>query len=384
MKAKALTLLFFSLALLTAAGCGAFSPRRAVRDGQAALKDHNYEAAIRHFTRAARRFPNDAMLHYNLATAHFYLGSFIPAEAALAQVLALEPEHMDAVELQGQIALHRGEWDKARELFGRIPAADPATHARLLTALSNVERGRKNYDLARVRLLQALKADWKYAPTHYNLALLYRDHFNLVDEAIDELELFRRIATSDDPQLAKAAKSLDALRQVQKTRQSHPPAGRRDTERATTLIKEGDRASAARAWARAEKAYRDALAADPQSASAAFGLGSSLLGRGEKRLALDAFRQATALNPGHADAFYQGALAALDLRELSEAALLLHRAAAKWPDRYGFFALLISLRSAEGNTAGARAYGEYYLLIAPAGEQRARYEAWLKTLPINR
>jgi tetratricopeptide (TPR) repeat protein len=370
---------------LAAAGCGAFSPRRAVRDGEAALKDHNYEAAVRHFNRAARRLPNDATLHYNLATAHFLLGSFVPAEAALKQVLAIEPGNLNARELQGQIALYRGEWAKARAIFNELLAATPQARARFLTALSNVERGATRYDLARVRLLQAVKADWKYAPAHYNLALLYRDHFSLTDEAIDELELFRRMALSSDPRHAEVAKTLEALRRAQKNNSRiPPPAEHRDVDTAAARVKEGDRAGAIRSWSRAEKAYRDALAADPQCAAAASGLGQALLGQGEYRQALEAFRQATVLNPGYADAFYQGALAALELKDLPEAGRLLNQAAAKWPDRYGFFALLATLRSTEENPNGARAYGEYYLQTAPAGEQRKRYEVWLATLPADR
>jgi tetratricopeptide (TPR) repeat protein len=382
MKRICLTLgLLLSLA---AAGCGAFSPRRAVREGEAALKERNYELAVRHFNRAARRLPNDATLHYNLATAHFLLGSFVPAEAALKQVLSIEPGNVSARELQGQIALHRGEWAKARAVFNELLAATPQDRARFLTALSNVERGATRYDLARVRLLQAVKADWKYAPAHYNLALLYRDHFNLIDEAADELELYRRMALSSDPWQAEAAKALEALQRTRKNSQTLPPAERRDADTAAARVKEGDRAAAVRSWPRAEKAYRDALAADPQCAAATLGLGQALLGRGEHQQALDAFRQATVLNPGYADAFYQGALAALELKDLPEAGRLLNRAAAKWPNRYGFFALLATLRSAEDNPKGARAYGEYYLQLAPVGEQRKRYELWLNTLPADR
>ncbi len=385
MKQTRLTVVFASLVLAAVAGCGAFSVRHAVREGEAALKDQNFEAAIRHFNRAASRVPDDAALQYNLATAHFHLGSFVPAEEALERVLACDPANTDAVELQGHIALHRGQWVRARGCFNRVLEAVPGAAPRLLTALSNVERGDVNLDLARVRLLQAVKADWKYAPAHYNLAMLYSDHFGLVDEAIDELELYRRMANSHDPQLVKAVKTLDALARLRQSKQPPPAEGRRDATKAAAHVKEGDRAAAARSWPRAEKAYRDALAADPQSAAAAFGLGTALLaGRNGKAQALEAFIQAVTLNPGHADAYYQGALVALDLKKHREAARLLHRAAARWPERDGFFALLVTLRSAEGNLAGARAYGEYYLQIAPPGEQRNRYENWLEKLPAER
>lgn len=385
MKHTRFALFTGTLLLFTVFGCGAFSLKHAIRDGEAALKDQNYEAAIRYFNRAARRIPNDALLQYNLATAHFHLGSFVPAEVALKRVRELDPNDTDAVELQAHIARQRGQWDLARIGFNQVLCAAPAATPRILTALSNVERGAGNIDLARVRLLQAIKADWKYAPAHFNLAMLYNDHFDLVDEAIDELELFRRMANSGDPQLIKAVKTLDALYRLQKASQPPPSGSSRDSDKATALVKEGDRASAARSWSSAEKAYRAALAADPQNASAAFGLGNALLAsRNGRQRALDAFCQAVTLNPGYADAYYQGALVALDINDLAAAAHLLYRAAAKWPDRYGFFALLITLRSAESNTAGVRAYGEYYLQIAPPGDQRNRYEKWLQALPAVR
>ncbi|NLL83257.1 MAG: tetratricopeptide repeat protein [Lentisphaerae bacterium] len=368
--------------LLSTSGCGVFSLRHSLREGEAALKDHNYEAAIRHLSRAAARIPNDAALQYNLATAHFYLGSFIPAETALEKVLELTPGDTQAVELQGQIALQRGQWERARTCFNNVLKELPTDAPRLLSAIANVERGAMNPDLARVRLLQALKADWKYAPAHYNLAMLYNDHFDLIDEAIDELELFRRMANSNDPQLPRAVKTIDTLTKLRNARARATPAANRDTAASTTKTKDADRAAVSRQWTRAETLYRAALTDNPENANAAFGLGKTLLASRRKSEALTAFTLTTELNPNHADAYYQGAFTALELGKLPEAATLLHRAAARWPERDSFFALLISLRSAEKNLAGARAYGEYYLEVAPPGEQRRKYENWLKSLPL--
>ena len=362
-------------------GCGAFSLRHSLREGEAALKDRNYETAIRHLSRAAARIPNDEALQFNLAMAHYHLGSFFPAETALERVLELKPDDPDAIELQGYIALQRGEWARARERFGKVLSLAPAQTARILCALSNVERGDMNPDLARVRLLRALSADWKYAPAHYNLAMLYHDHFNLVDEAIDELELYRRMANSDDPQMERAMKTLESLSRLRLARQPKHDAGARDSEQAGKLVKEANRAAATRQWSQAEKTYRAALAADPLNAAAAYGLGTALNAQRRRSEAFEAYALATGINPDFADAYHQGAQLALELNKFADAATLLHRAAARWPKRDNFFALLTSLRSTEGNLAGARAYGEYYLLIAPPGEQRRKYEIWLKSLP---
>lgn len=378
MKHMPLAAFFFTLALLSATGCG--SSRKAVEQGQEALKQGNYPLAIKQFERAARRITDDPALYYNLATARFHQGELDAAQEALNVVLRLAPDNRDAIELAGTIALNRQDWPRAREFFGQAGQGLPPK-ARLLTALSTAERGAGHDDVARIRLLQALRIDRKYAPAYYDLACLYRDRYNLKEEALELFEMYLRLSTaSTDTHVDKARTCITRLKLVLE-RNPPAPAQREPVPAAVRLIQEGDRYRTAQQWIKAEKAYRDALLADPRSFAAAYGIANSCRARGDKPAALKAFLKAIEIGPGNMDPFYQATTLAYELRNYAEAGRLADKLLASWPSHAPSYALMASIRSAEGRPLDARAYGEYYVLIAPAGSQRERYAAWLNALP---
>jgi tetratricopeptide (TPR) repeat protein len=378
MKQFTLPAALFALAFLSAAGCG--SSRKAIQQGQEALKQGNYPLAIKQFERATRRITDDPALYYNLATARFHQGELDAAQEALATTLQLAPDNRDAIELSGEIALNRQEWGRASELFVRA-GQGLAPNARLLTALSTAERGAGRSDVARVRLLQALRADRRYAPAYYDLASLYRDHYNLKEDALELFEMYLRLTTgSTDAHVEKARTSITRLKLVLE-RTPPPPTARAPAPAVARLLQEGDRFRTAQQWVKAEKAYRDALLADPRCFTAAYGVANACRARSDKANALKAFLQAIELGPGNMDPFYQAATLAYELRNYAEAERLADKLLAGWPSHAPSYALMASIRSAEGRHLDARAYGEYYVAIAPAGALRDRYAAWLNTLP---
>jgi tetratricopeptide (TPR) repeat protein len=380
MKQMPFSALLLALALLSAAGCG--SSRKAVLQGQEALKQGNYKLAIKQFERATRRIADDPALYYNLATARFHQGELDAAQEAVDVALQLAPDNRNAVELAGEIALNRQNWPLARDLFTRAGQGLPAS-ARLLTALSTVERGAGRDDVARVRLLQAMRTDRKYAPAYYDLASLYRDRYNLKEDALELFEMYLRLTTgSTDVHIEKAKNSITRLKMVLE-RTPPPPAQRAPAPAVARLLQEGDRLRTAQQWPKAEKAYRDALVADPACFAAAYGIANACRARGDKTAALKAFLKAIEIAPGNMDPFYQATMLAFELRNYAEAGRLADKLLASWPSHAPSYALMASIRSAEGRPLDARAYGEYYVMVLPAGAQRDRYTAWLNTLPRN-
>lgn len=378
MKQMSHSVLLLTLALLSATGCG--SNRKAVQQGEEALAQGNYPLAIKQFERAARRITDDPTLYYNLATARFHQGELDAAQEALDATLRLAPDNRDATELAGEIALNRQDWPRARALFTQAGQGLPP-RARLLVALSVAERGAGRDDVARVRLLQALRTDRKYAPAYYDLASLYRDRYNLREDALELFEMYLRLATgSTDAHVEKARTSITRLKLVLQGNPP-PPAQRQPGPAVARLLQEGDRCRTAQQWAKAEKAYRDALTADPHCFAAAYGMANACRARGDKAAAFKAFLKAIEIGPGNMDPFYQATTLAYELRNYAEAGRLADKLLAGWPSHAPSFALMASIRSAEGRPLDARAYGEYYVSIAPAGPPRDRYVAWLNALP---
>jgi len=299
-------LLVLTLVGLLAGGCGSDSGQSAMRQGLAAFNEKNYPAAIAHLTRATKRLTDSAPLYYHLGLAHLYhltratkrltdsaplyyhlglahlyQGDMEPALAAFNAVLELVPDHSEATACLGQIAYLQNDQPKAQAYFEKAlaTASGDEAKARLLTSLALTEMARNRNDLARLYLLRAQWHNRLYAPALYNLASLYRDKFNLREEALDQFELYVRLAPKGDRHREKAENNIKRLRlNLARTQAEEAEGLRRDPAAAARLLQEGARLHAAKQYPKASKAFRDALAADPLTFSAAYGLAVRLTG----------------------------------------------------------------------------------------------------------
>lgn len=182
------------LGLAGASGClfhWAFSRQRAASLALCALalvlaagatwqrnRDWSSEASL--WQSAARRSPNKYRPHYNLGTV---LLTTEPARAAehLRRALQLEPGSFDAWHNLGE-ALARSEqtagaieaWRQGLRLF--------PDSIKLHLALGALHSRRREYQLARQHLLEAVRLDERSAAGFYQLALLFF-RFGMLDEA---------------------------------------------------------------------------------------------------------------------------------------------------------------------------------------------------------
>ena len=370
-------------ASMLAGGCGQWASRRAMERGLAALHQGDNATAAKQFERAARHVAvaDAPALYYNLGTAEYNLGRLDDARKAFETALELAPGDRDSMVYLGQIHLKRQEWSEAARLFEDAGAGRPPD-ARLLVFLAEAADGAGRRDAARLYLIRALRADRSYAPAVYDLACLYRDKYMLPVEALDGFEIFVRTADQQDARVEKAKASIARLKQV--LEHMPPPVApgvKRDLAAAQKLVAEGDRQRLARQSSKAEKAYHDALTADPGSHDATAGLGLVLKAKGDAAGALKMLLRAANLEPLRPTTMIEGAQLAMGLKDYPTAARLLDRAIARWPTQAPCYAWLAQVRHAEGHPAEARLYAAYYVLLAPAGAERDRYEAWLRTLP---
>ncbi|MEI7898710.1 MAG: tetratricopeptide repeat protein [bacterium] len=378
-------LLFLTLSGLLAGGCGSNSGLSDLQQGMAAFNGKNYAAAIPCFNRAAKRITDSADLYYTLGLSHLYQGELDPAQAAFNAALELTPGHSEALTCLGQIAYLQHDLSKAAACYGQALAvtSNNAGNARILTSLALSESDREHHDLARLYLLRAQKLDRLYAPALYNLASLYRDKFNLREEALDNFELYLRIVDKSDKHYEKAVNNVKRLRlNLERTQTEELDGMRRDPAAAAKLMQEGVRLQLAKQVPKAIKAYRDALAKDPLTFNAALGLATVYKSQGQRAEAMEAFKQALAINPSHQDSYFEAAELALQLKRYAEAAKILDRAIARSPFNPANAELMARIRYAETRLPEARAYGEFYLsLLRPGDKNRAAYEKWVKSLP---
>jgi tetratricopeptide (TPR) repeat protein len=375
-----------TLAVLLAGGCGSNSGLHDMQQGLTAFSEKNYEAAIPHFNRAAQRITDSADLYYTLGLSHLHLGELEPAQSAFNAALELDSKHGEALTCLGQIAYLQNDLPRAEVCYEQALAAasDDAARARILTALALVESapGRERHDMARLHLLRAQKLDRQYAPALYNLASLYRDKYNLREEALDNFEMYLSIADKGEKHYGKAVNNAKRLRDNLERTRAEEAAMRRDPAAAARLLQEGMRQQFAKQYAKAVKAYRDALAEDPFTFNAALGLATVYKAQGQRAEAMEAFKRAAEIKPSHQDSFFEAAELAFQLKRYAEAAKILDRAIARRPFSPANAELMVRIRSAELRLPEARAYGEFYLsLLKPGDKNRAAYEKWVKSLP---
>lgn len=371
---------------LLACGCGSDSGQSALRQGMAAFKDKNYPEAITCLNRATQRITDSADLYYHLGCAYLEKGELEPATAAFNAALDLQPQHGETLAGLGQIAYYKKDLPKAQAFFERALAASVSSDdakASILNGLALALAGQQRNDLARLHLLRAQQVSRMYAPSLYNLASLYRDVYNLREESLDQFELYLRVADKQDRYFEKGENNVNRLRlNVERTQAEELDALRRDPAAAARLLHEGINAQSTKQYPKAIKCYRDALAADPLTFNAALGLAVIYKRQGQRAEALEAFKRAAAINPGHQDSYLQAAELAVQLKRFDEAEKILDRAIARSPYNPASAELMARIRYDEARLPEARVYGEFYLsLLRGDNKNRAAYEKWVKSLP---
>lgn len=267
--------------------------------------------------------PADGLALLGQAFALQQAGRLADAEALYARVLALTPDDVTALVNAGAVALSRGDLGVAVKRFERVAQLAPnnaIVHNNL--GLAYINAGRDAEALNALDRAVQLKADFAQAHNNRGIARLR------AGRRADAIASFER-ALALDPRYADAAinladrcndagdgaRALPLFDRVLAERPTYPHAA---TGRAFALALTGDlpgaiaaleritagarndaiawqTLGAVRNWAwqhgAAEVAFRHALALNPQSHDAAFGVASTLLARGNHAFGWAAFEQ---------------------------------------------------------------------------------------------
>ena len=369
------------MVLVLTGGCSQWLSKRALERGTAAMKQGDFATAVKQFEKASRHIVDSPDLYYNLGKSYQQLNNLDAAQKNYETALNLKKDDTDCMMCIGEILLKRQKWDEATAIYEKASQGMPPD-ALLLTSLAKAANGAGHSDAARIYLLRALHADPNYAPAHYDLGCLYRDVYMLPAEAVEQFESFLRFADSRDPHVPSAREKVLQLKQVvgRQTMQL-PPGAKRDPAAAAKLVVEGDRQRAAKQLPKAEKAYRDALVADPLCQDATFDLALLFKAKNNLPEAMKQLLRAASMEPLRQTILLEAAQTALTLKDYPTAGRMLDRVIATSPSFAPAYASMAVVRQYQGQKSAARAYADQYVRLAPPGPDRDRYEAWAKTLP---
>jgi tetratricopeptide (TPR) repeat protein len=370
-----------AVGLVLAGGCAGWTSKRALERATAAMKQGDYATAVKQYEKAAQHIVDSPDLYYNLARAYQQLNNLDAAQKNYQTVLNLKPADTDCMMCIGAILLQRQQWDEAAAIFEKASLGMPPD-APLLTSLAKAATGAGRTDAARIYLVRALRADPNYAPAHYDLGCIYRDVYMMPAEAIEQFEIFQRVADPREPHVASAREKVVQLKQVVSRQALQlPPGAKRDPAAAVKLVAEGDKQRAAKQAAKAEKAYRSALVADPLCQDATFNLALLCKARNSQPEALKLLLRAASMEPLRQPILLEAAQTAMALKDWPTASRMLDRVLAAAPGFAPAYASMAVVRQYQGQKAAARVYAEQFLRLAPPGPDRDRYEKWAATLP---
>lgn len=381
MKRMTVAGLIVATGLVLSSGCSGWLSKRALERGTAAMKQGDYATAVTQFEKAAKTIADSPDLYYNLGQSYQRLNKPNEALKNFQTALDLKPSDTECMLCIGEILLKRQRWDEAAAMYEKASMGLPPD-ARILTALAQAANGAGRTDAARIYLVRALRTDRMYAPAMYALGCLYRDVYMLPAEAIEQFDTFLRTVDPRDPHVPRAREKIMQLKQVvERQRIQLPPGAKRDPATAMKLVAEGDKQRAAKQLPKAEKAYRDALAADPLCQDAAFNLALACKVKNSLPEAMKLLLRAASMEPMRQATLLEAAQTAIVLKDYPTASRMLDRVIANAPTFAPAYASMAVVRTYQGQKAAARVYAEQFVRLAPPGPDRDRYENWTRNLP---
>jgi protein O-GlcNAc transferase len=229
------------------------------------------------------------------ATALFNAGKLPEAERLCRQVIAVQPNHPDALNLLGMLAFRAGLFPPAAELFSKAAAARPDSadfQVNLGSALDNM--GRLDDAVASFRRAIALQPDLAQAHTNLGIALV---KLGQPDQAIPSFTEAIRLNPQNPnayydlgntyQAMGRDEQSLEPFRKALELRPDWPEA----------LNNLGLSLSHLRRWDEAIQNYRRALELSPDRAEILSNLGDTFCLTRELDQAITCFTQALRIEP---------------------------------------------------------------------------------------
>jgi tetratricopeptide (TPR) repeat protein len=236
------------------------------------------------------------------ALEHHQHGRLAEAERLYRQILAIDPQHSDALHLLGVLAHQVGRDELAVKLIDAAIAINkqPAVyHSNLGTAFQTLGKLEK----AQACFEQALALQPEFAEARMNLGVVL--------QALGKLELAEecfRQTLALRPEMAEVHVNLGNILQAQGKLKEAVASHERALALKPNFVEAAfNRANALQAQGKLEEAaagYRQALVLNPEMVAAYGNLGNTLLAMQKLDDAVACYQQALALKPDYAEAWY--------------------------------------------------------------------------------
>jgi protein O-GlcNAc transferase len=264
------------------------------------------------------------------ALQHHQAGRLPEAEAAYREMLAVDPENIDALHFLGVISHQRGEHGGAAELISRALGRNPS-NAPAHNNLGNALGAQGKLNEAVVSYLNALALDPDYVDALVNLGAALRAQ-GKPDRALACYQ--RALALAPDAPAARAG-----VQEVLRDRSNAGKAAVHD-DKAPTLkpescewhLGQGNSYKDQARWDEAVASYEKALSLAPDFSPAYVNLGNVLNVQGKPDHAIACYRKALVIEPDLLEAHYNLADVLRDQNRLNEAIPCYEKVLALRPD----------------------------------------------------
>jgi protein O-GlcNAc transferase len=264
------------------------------------------------------------------ALQHHQAGRLPEAEAAYREMLAVDPENIDALHFLGVIFHQRGEHGRAAELISRALARN-SSNAPAHSNLGNALGAQGKLNEAVVSYLNALALDPDYVDALVNLGSALRAQ-GRPDRARACYQ--RALALAPDAPAARAGLQ-DVLRDqsdVSKAAFRPDRAPALETESCEWHFDQGNSYKDQARWDEAVASYEKALSLAPDFPPAYVNLGNVLNVQGKPDQAISCYRKALVIEPDLLEAHYNLAEILRDQNRLNEAIPCYEKVLALRPD----------------------------------------------------
>jgi tetratricopeptide (TPR) repeat protein len=266
---------------------------------------------------AARAGPLPVAALLRQALALHQRGQLTQAQSNYEAILALQPQHFDALNMLGVIALQKGAPMAALALFGKAIEADPQSavgHFNRGTAqqqLNQAQNALASYDRA-----LAIKPD--YAESHCNRGLML-SKLRQWDAALASYDRALVIKPDFAQALFNRGVVLEALERWQEALNGYEQAVLLEPGLAEGHCNQGRVLAQLDRWEPALASYDKAIAIQPQFAEAHFNRGLVLSKLLQAEAALASFDRSIALRADFPEAHYNRGLVLANLKQVDEA-----------------------------------------------------------------
>lgn len=297
--------------------------------------------------------PFDAAAALQSALALHQQGELDQAQALYAQILAVQPEHLDALYLSGVLAGQCGHYAQGIQQLNAACAIDaklPAIH----TALGNLHRNQGQFASAFGCYQTALKLDVLNADTYYNLGVAYQECPGLEQGLENAVDVYQH-AVAYQPNHLEAWNNLGVvlktLGRLEEALVCYTKVLEHNPQHLLALFNLGVLASDAERFEEALDFYQYALAVQPDHVASHFNLGIAYRSLGRLTEALPCFERAITLQPNHIHALQNLGATHFELGQLAEAEGYYLRALKIKPDQPEVHYNLALSALAQGNYA---------------------------------